>query len=119
MAHSGNVPPLPPGPFGKCFLVDGFDFDRAAEAGATVGVGHPEASGGVKEGNATSGANGPPRLENKKKPATSAGFFSIDLNRWWPGRESNPRHGDFQSIIPVRKRTWFWLSREIDAAISV
>src|SRR6476659_2401542 len=29
----------------------------------------------------------------KKSPHASAGFW----NRWWPGRESNPRHGDFQS----------------------
>src|SRR5690606_8104276 len=28
-----------------------------------------------------------------KKACTDAGLF----NQWWPGRESNPRHGDFQS----------------------
>jgi len=49
MAYPGNVSPLPPGSFGRCFLVGGFDFDRAAEAGATVGVGHPDAPWGATD----------------------------------------------------------------------
>lgn len=30
-------------------MVGGFDFDRAAEAGATVGVGHPDAPWGATD----------------------------------------------------------------------
>ena len=41
------------------------------------------------------------RVSRKRKTPqwreTVAGLDVCSLNRWWPGRESNPRHGDFQS----------------------
>jgi hypothetical protein len=41
----------------------------APEAGATVGVGHPDAPWGIKKENAASGVNGPPPLEAEVKRA--------------------------------------------------
>src|SRR5690606_9549216 len=38
-----------------------------------------------------------PQTKNPASAVTVAGFAFHKATKWWPGRESNPRHGDFQS----------------------
>src|SRR3546814_2060646 len=53
---------------------------------------------------ATPVVTGETALRTEKRPGraeTQAGRgFQSDVY-WWPGRESNPRHGDFQSLQPL------------------
>src|SRR3546814_16926946 len=52
----------------------------------------------------TPDGTGDTALRTEKRPGraeTQAGRgFQSDVY-WWPGRESNPRHGDFQSLQPL------------------
>src|SRR5690606_24100887 len=55
---------------------------------------------------ASRGSGGRDIAQRVTRPTKNPQRVRVIVRKWWPGRESNPRHGDFQSPFVVSREVY-------------